>query len=730
MHHYRAIFCLVACILRLINSQVLVEDALPAEGNTVFVSASPDMAAALATSGVEEITLLKNVNLANISDRLPITLSGRNITILGLDSTPLYGPDPPTSSISPTILHFGSAIPALIIEDGTVLTLRNLVLKGIASKRTPGLKETQLPFPVGFELFPTVVVYPDTSVIFQNVIITEFLSSCAEPALQQLSINIASIFGGQQFAGYVADPPTVWLRGRHTIPIVVKAANDTALGTMTVISDGVAFACLQDPLTPKNQEPGAALVVTDANGSSYPSITIPEHRDDHLPASAVAGIAVGVTVAVIAVVVASALIWRRKQRHQLFASRKGTINITAIGTASKESNEMIYNYSNGGGGADGSVHDAQHHHRVSVELYRPSDKAAAVQAEIHQMSVASALRIRFGSLEGLEIGHLIGRGAHGRIYKGSVRGAPVAVKVVEHTIEPGNAAAAESITSEAVLLTALAHPNIVRVFRVATIKLREAHSGRLSSGGVDLESSVGSDRTSYMSVDGQISNGSTSTTEPRGILGVTGPGLYETWLVMEFCEKGSLYGAMKRKKIYTANGAPNRTALLNILIDVAEGMEFLHSGPRAVLHGDLKPANILLKAGSDPGSVTAVVADFGLSRMLDSDDKHSIQRTASLGTVQYMSPELLSAGRLTRAADVWAFGIMLIELWEGESAFEDMTAAQVFYSVVQLKQQPRLPADCPKKYAALIRGCLKQKPEERIDFKHILKQLREILDDL
>lgn len=66
MHHYRAIFCLVACILRLINSQVLVEDALPAEGNTVFVSASPDMAAALATSGVEEITLLS----AFFSDQL------------------------------------------------------------------------------------------------------------------------------------------------------------------------------------------------------------------------------------------------------------------------------------------------------------------------------------------------------------------------------------------------------------------------------------------------------------------------------------------------------------------------------------------------------------------------------------------------------------------------------------------------------------------------------------
>jgi len=52
-------FCLVACILVLISSQVLVGDASPAEGSNVFISASTDMAAALATSGVEQITLLR-----------------------------------------------------------------------------------------------------------------------------------------------------------------------------------------------------------------------------------------------------------------------------------------------------------------------------------------------------------------------------------------------------------------------------------------------------------------------------------------------------------------------------------------------------------------------------------------------------------------------------------------------------------------------------------------------
>ena len=687
------------------------------------------------------------MKLGNVTDRLPITLSGRNITILGLDSTPLYGPDPPHTSNAPTILNFGEIIPALIVQDGTVLTFENLILKGLASKRTPGLADKHLPFPVGFELFPTIVPYPNTTVVLRNAVITEYLSSCAEPALQQLAFNIASIFGGQQVAGYTVDPPTVWLTGTHTIPIVIKGDNDTAIGSMAVLSDGVAFACLQDPLVPPGQNSSYALVVTDINGSSNnTSLAAGQDTEDNdhdgLTGGAIAGIAIGVAAAAVVAVVASAVFWRKKQRHQRL-SYKDKINISATTLAASSSvsdpysNHSNYNYliENGGGGGGGVGDGSGRPRRISIELITPNANAAAIQAGYHQMSVESALKIRFGSLDGLEIGHLIGRGAHGRIYKGSIRGAPVAVKVVEHSIEPGDTSACENITSEAVLLTALAHPNIVRVFRVATIKLREAYSGRLSSnslGGAgdigDLEIGLGSDDDGRLSGHGNNSANSI-TTEPRGILGVSGPGLYETWLVMEFCEKGSLYGAMKRKKFYK-DGALDHATILKILIDVAEGMEFLHSGPRAVLHGDLKPANILLKAGAEPGSATAVVADFGLSRMLDSDDRHSIQRTASLGTVQYMSPELLSSGRLTRAADVWAFGIMLIELWTGESVFDDMTAAQVFYAIAQLKQLPKMPEDCPEKYKKLIQGCLKHAPEERIDFKEILQQLREIFNEL
>ena len=165
-----------------------------------------------------------------------------------------------------------------------------------------------------------------------------------------------------------------------------------------------------------------------------------------------------------------------------------------------------------------------------------------------------------------------------------------------------------------------------------------------------------------------------------------------------------------------------------MLVDIAEGMDFLHSGPRAVLHGDLKPANVVLKAGPGGSStITAVVADFGLSRMLEGENNYSVQRTSSLGTIQYMSPELLSAGRLTRAADVWAFGIMMIELWLNEYAFDDMSAAQIFYTVVQQKQAPHAPEDCPKTYAEIINGCLVMEPEGRWDFNTILRELRVLI---
>lgn len=84
-------------------------------------------------------------------------------------------------------------------------------------------------------------------------------------------------------------------------------------------------------------------------------------------------------------------------------------------------------------------------------------------------------------------------------------------------------------------------------------------------------------------------------------------------------------------------------------------MDYLHTV--GVLHGDLKGANVLLKStATDPRGFMCKLADFGLSRVLDLDMTHI--STHTYGTISYMPPELLSQGKMTRAADVYSFGML------------------------------------------------------------------------
>jgi serine/threonine protein kinase len=68
-----------------------------------------------------------------------------------------------------------------------------------------------------------------------------------------------------------------------------------------------------------------------------------------------------------------------------------------------------------------------------------------------------------------------------------------------------------------------------------------------------------------------------------------------------------------RNSASIASACPELQALLlGILVDVAEGLCYLHES--GVVHGDLKPGNVLLKAASQ-GRLTAKLADFGLRRV-------------------------------------------------------------------------------------------------------------------
>jgi len=133
---------------------------------------------------------------------------------------------------------------------------------------------------------------------------------------------------------------------------------------------------------------------------------------------------------------------------------------------------------------------------------------------------------------------------------------------------------------------------------------------------------------------------------------------------------------------------------LRLLLQVAQGVRYLHNFNPTIVHGDLKGPNIFISSSGD-----AVIADFGLSEMVREEGEQS-NSTAfyAAGSRRWQAPELLQAetkaqAQRTTASDMFAFGRVIVELYTLQVPFADVKNEAELVKKITAGELPKRPKD-------------------------------------
>jgi serine/threonine protein kinase len=228
---------------------------------------------------------------------------------------------------------------------------------------------------------------------------------------------------------------------------------------------------------------------------------------------------------------------------------------------------------------------------------------------------------------------------------------------------------------------------------------------------------------------------------------------YRPCIFMEYINGGSIADRLK-----SSPGGLSFKEALNIVLQVCWAMAFAHENGH--IHRDLKPANLLM---TSEGLVK--VTDFGLVRQIgvnevDVEEKLAelsqlnnlkdfteiTQKGVVMGTPQYMAPEQWE-GEVSPSVDIYAFGIILCELFCGKRPFDPRTHPKYsdmdinpqleiyFYKHLHQQEKPLDPSSLriglPLKIRDLILCCLSKQPEDRpMDFISISSKLNDLYSEI
>ncbi|KAL3152207.1 hypothetical protein ABBQ32_001294 [Trebouxia sp. C0010 RCD-2024] len=303
------------------------------------------------------------------------------------------------------------------------------------------------------------------------------------------------------------------------------------------------------------------------------------------------------------------------------------------------------------------------------------------------------------TLAGVELGQFITKTQMGRVFRGIYNADPVTVKVVEQQVQ-GEAA---QELAEATLTAGLSHPNTVITLKTIS---RTRTTGRCQL-------------RRYKSKKVLVSEGEASEpSKPKSQI-------LEFWLVRECCDKGSLMDAMERGWFMTEDSVLNSEptcdlfAVYSTAKDIACAMAYIHS--KDIIHGDLQGDALgLASSTQDPRGFIAKVWDFDVAVRAQKDPVPCSTQVFSLA---HLAPETISEKHLTKASDVYAFGVLLWELVCGEEAWLGLVNEAIITTVVQQKTQLKFKDTHPSAYTELALECMAYDPVARPSFQQIEERL-------
>jgi predicted ATPase len=174
------------------------------------------------------------------------------------------------------------------------------------------------------------------------------------------------------------------------------------------------------------------------------------------------------------------------------------------------------------------------------------------------------------------------------------------------------------------------------------------------------------------------------------------------YLVMEWMGGGSLEDVLRSNR----EPVPIER-VLRIALDLCDALTRSHR--LDIIHRDLKPANVLI---ADDG--TPRLTDFGVAHVVGLQSV--TLPNAIVGTLDYLSPEVLRGEEVDVRTDVWAFGVLLFEMLTGVRPFSDANFARTIYAIANkpAADLEALRPDCPAALVDLVFRMLEKNREQRI----------------